>query len=65
MFVHKADSDQWGVEDKRNEVVVQLREMVSEELAGSQLKGTNIDYHLTTYHCCSYLYRIYDHCLFE
>lgn len=44
------------MEDKKNEVVGILREMVSEELAGSQLKDVNIDYHLTT---------IYDHCLFE
>lgn len=48
MFVHKADPDQWGIEDKKNEIVGQLREMINEELAGTNLKGVNIDYHLTT-----------------
>jgi len=48
VFVHKADPDQWGMEDKKNEIVGQLREMVVEELSGTQLKGVNIDYHLTT-----------------
>eukprot|EP01015_Nassula_variabilis_P013532 TRINITY_DN2113_c0_g1_i1.p1 TRINITY_DN2113_c0_g1~~TRINITY_DN2113_c0_g1_i1.p1 ORF type:complete len:381 (+),score=56.64 TRINITY_DN2113_c0_g1_i1:70-1212(+) len=56
IFIHKIDTESFQTDEKKNDCVRTIREIVNEELEPLNLKHVTIDYYGTT---------IYEHCLFE
>eukprot|EP00828_Plagiopyla_frontata_P009258 TRINITY_DN14763_c0_g1_i4.p1 TRINITY_DN14763_c0_g1~~TRINITY_DN14763_c0_g1_i4.p1 ORF type:complete len:253 (-),score=51.44 TRINITY_DN14763_c0_g1_i4:53-811(-) len=53
VFLHKIDADNLALEEKKNDVLNNIKEAISEELELNGHKSINISYHLTTIYDCS------------